>query len=348
MGIVQQNRLVPCPMITACDNLRFGPCLDIAAASSAGANPMLRLENQDNFLLVDTHGRAAFLSGQALQQHELAGWTTGHARLAVLDGMGGHGHGRQAAEAVVAGLLAIPPCQAMPELVAHLDALHARLQAGFADADPSDHARRPGTTLTLLELPPGQSPLLYHVGDSRLYEITADQVFPLTVDHVPATAFAMAGVLGEHEWWQQVHGEHRSHITQAFILGNAFANPAILSDPLFELSASTLPPFLRHLPDRRTLVLRPDAVYVLATDGFWACVDPHLWVARWPALLSRTGNARAMLDVLFEELCSKPPPGLHVDNLTAIVLRPVAPAASDRASARASDQASDQDNDTYA
>jgi len=316
-------------MITACDNLGFGPGLDIAAATSAGADPMLRLENQDNFLLIDMHGRAVFLSGQALQQHELAGWTAGHVRLAVLDGMGGHGHGRQAAEAVVAGLLAMPPCKAMPELVAHLDALHARLQAGFAGADAREHARRPGTTLTLLELPPGQSPMLYHVGDSRLYEITADRVFPLTVDHVPATAFAMAGVLGEQEWWQQVHGEHRSQIAQAFILGNAFANPAMLSDPLFELSAATLPPFLRHLPDRRTLVLRADAVYVLATDGFWACVDPHLWVSRWPALLSRAHNARGMLDVLFEALFSGPPPGLHIDNITAIVLRPVAPAEAE-------------------
>ena len=312
-------------MIAVDDKLRFGPHLDIAAATSAGADPVSPRENQDNFLLIDAHGRAAFLHGQALRQHDVAGWTAGHVRLAVLDGMGGHGHGRQAAEAVVVGLLAMPPCTAMAELAAHLDALHARLQAEFADAD--DHARRPGTTLTLLELAPGQNPLLYHVGDSRLYEITADRVCPLTVDHVPATAFAMAGVLGEHEWWQQVHGEHRSQIAQAFILGNAFANPAMLSDALYELSASTLPPFLCHLPDRRMLVLRPDAVYVLATDGFWACAEPHLWVGRWPALLSRARNARGISDALFEELFSKPPPGLQFDNLTAIVLRPVLAAA---------------------
>jgi serine/threonine protein phosphatase PrpC len=315
-------------MIAAPDNLRFGPNLDIAAATSAGADPGLQLENQDNFLLIDMDGRAVFLQAQALQQIDVADWTAGHVRLAVLDGMGGHGQGRQAAEAVVAGLLAIPPCLAMPELAARLDALHERLQREFADADAgaanNPSARRPGTTLTLLELPAGQPPLLYHVGDSRLYELTFDRVLPLTVDHVPATAFAMAGVLGEHEWWQQVHGEHRSQIAQAFILGNAFANPAMLSDPLYELSASTLPPFLRHLPDRRTLSLRPDAVYALATDGFWACFDPHLWVGRWPALLSRGRNAHEVIELLFEEISSKPPPGLHIDNLTAIVLRPVA------------------------
>ena len=309
-------------MIAAPDTLRFGPHLDIAAGTSAGADPAVPLENQDNFLLIDIHGHAAFMRGQALQQQQLAGWPAGHVRLAVLDGMGGHGQGRQAAEAVVAGLLDIPPCDSMAELAAHLDVLHAGLQLAFAGA--GDAGKRPGTTLTLLELPPGKAPLLYHVGDSRLYEITRERVFPLTVDHVPATAFAMAGVLGEQEWWQQVHGEHRSQIAQAFILGNAFANPAVLSDPLYELSPLTLPPFLRNLPDRRTLTLRADAVYVLASDGFWACAEPHLWVSRWPALLSRARNAHAMTELLFAEMTSNPPPGLHIDNLTAIVLRPVA------------------------
>jgi serine/threonine protein phosphatase PrpC len=303
------------------DRLQFGPHLDIAARTSAGANPALHLENQDNFLMIDGDGRAAFMRDQQPQQQNIASWRSGHVRLAVLDGMGGHGHGREAAEAVVAGLLTIPPCTDIVELAAHLDALHARLQVEFAGGDA---AKRPGTTLTLLEIAPGQPPLLYHVGDSRLYEVTAERVLPMTVDHVPATAFAMAGVLDQQEWWQQVHGEHRSQIAQAFILGNAFADPSRLSDELFELSTHTLPPFLRHLPDRRAITLRPDAVYILATDGFWACAQPHLWISRWPALLARGNNARAMADLLFDEMTTRPPPALHIDNLTAIVLRPIA------------------------
>jgi serine/threonine protein phosphatase PrpC len=303
------------------DRQQFGPHLDIAARTSAGANPALHLENQDNFLMIDGDGRAAFMRDQQPQQQNVAGWTSGHVRLAVLDGMGGHGHGREAAEAVVAGLLTIPPCTDIAALAAHLDALHARLQVEFAGGDAT---KRPGTTLTLLEIAPSQAPLLYHVGDSRLYEVTAEHVLPMTVDHVPATAFAMAGVLDQQEWWQQVHGEHRSQIAQAFILGNAFADPSRLSDPLFELSAHTLPPFLRHLPDRRAITLRPDAVYILATDGFWACAQPHLWISRWPALLAGGNNARAMADLLFEEMTTRPPPALHIDNLTAIVLRPTA------------------------
>jgi serine/threonine protein phosphatase PrpC len=308
-------------MIASPDSLRFGPRFDIAAGTSAGANPALKLENQDNFLLIDVEGRAVFMRDQEQREQQLAGWTHGHIRLAVLDGMGGHGRGREAAEAVVTGLLAIPPCNSIPELSDRLDALHAKLQQDFAGAN--DSAKRPGTTLTLLELPPGAAPLLYHVGDSRLYEITPERVSPMTVDHVPATAFAMAGVLGEQEWWQQVHGEHRSQIAQAFILGNAFANPAMLSDPLFELSPLNLPPYLSHLSDRRAIALRPDAVYALATDGFWACTEPQRWVSRWPQLLARGRSARAMAALLFDEMSAHPPPGLHIDNLTAIVLRPV-------------------------
>lgn len=291
---------------------------DIAAYSCASADPRSRLENQDNYLVIDTAGRAYYLQDQKPAAAAVHGWPAGHARVAVLDGMGGHGRGREAAEAVVAGLLSMPPCATLGELSAHLDALHTSLQRHFAGGD--DEGRRPGTTLTLLELRPGKAALLYHVGDSRLYEIGQDRVQPMTVDHVPATAYAMAGNLAEHEWWQQVHGEHRSHISQAFILGNAFSNPAMLSDPLFPLSPLNLPPFLYHLPDRRVLELAPGVTYVLATDGFWACADPCAWLDRWPALLAAQAGAREMVAALFEEMQAAPPPELHHDNLTAVIV----------------------------
>jgi serine/threonine protein phosphatase PrpC len=304
-------------MTSVPDSLRFGPRFDVAVRSAAGARAGSTQENQDNFLLIDTTGMACFLDGQLERRQQVQGWPPGHIRLAVLDGMGGHGHGREAAEAVVAGLLAIPACQSPDALASHLDVLHANLQRDFAGGD--DPAKRPGTTLTMLELPPGQAALLYHVGDSRLYRVTATRTTPLTIDHVPATACAMEGLLDEEQWWRQVHGEHRSQISQAFILGNAFANPSELSDPLYALSPQNLPPFLAHLPDRRALELDPDATYVLATDGFWACPAAQAWLARWPAIL--TGEARLAVDRLFDEIGAKPPPALHPDNITAIVLR---------------------------
>jgi len=298
----------------------FGPHLDVAARSRVGAGPLMRSENQDNFLLIDASGTAHFLFEQQPQTVVVSGWTAGHVRLAVLDGMGGHGHGREAAEAVVAGLLAIPAATDLDSLAAQLDALHARLLARFgADSDPEP---RPGTTLTMLDIAPGGPALLYHVGDSRLYKIAHGKVEVLTVDHVPATTFAMEGLLGEREWWQQVHAEHRPQISQAFILGNAFADPLSLSDELFALTSGKLPPYLAHLPDRRPVPLESDAVYVLATDGFWSCTDPLAQIARWPGLLSRHEGAGAMADALMAAMDDCPPGFLYPDNLSAIVIKP--------------------------
>src|SRR5579875_2734776 len=149
--------------------------LDVAACSRLGAGPRLREENQDNLVLIDVHGEAVCLHGGAARYQRLPGWRLGHARIAVLDGMGGHGHGREAAEAVAAGLLALPPCDTAGQLTRRLDLLHADLQRHFAGAS----GPRPGTTLTLLELRAGQGALLYHVGDSRLYEIAGARVAPL-------------------------------------------------------------------------------------------------------------------------------------------------------------------------
>lgn len=299
------------------DRPLFAPHLDVAARSAAGVAGVT-LENQDNFLLIDARGEARFLRGQEEQCLQIADWPAGHARIAVLDGMGGHGHGREAAEAAVTGLLEMAPCHSAEELAGRLDRLHARLQRQFA----SEPGPRPGTTLTLIEIRPHAQPLLYHVGDSRMYELDGERVTPLTVDHVPATAFAMQGLLGEDEWWHQVHGEHRPQISQAFILGDAISDPSALTDPLFELTPESLPAFLRHLHDRRAAELSPGKTYLLATDGFWACAEAYRWVARWPGILASSDSARAKIDALFREMDEHPPARLHHDNLTAVVIRP--------------------------
>lgn len=309
----------PAPMTRITDQLNFGPALDVAARSAASISKLQVPENQDNLLIIDADGGAVLLRNQQPHTARVPGWPQGHVRLAVLDGMGGHGYGRQAAEAVASSLLQIPACATVEELSTHLDQLHHELQRHFSRPNDHDTFRRPGTTLTLLEIPPGCAPMLYHAGDSRLYEVTPQAAMPLTVDHVPATAFAMHGLLGETEWQQQVHGEHRAQISQAYILGNAFANPQVLDDGLLPLDAANLPPFLRQLADRRVLSVRADATYLLATDGFWSCAHPQPWIARWPELLAKP--AGAALDALFEDYAANPPPQLHIDNLSAIAIR---------------------------
>lgn len=312
---------LPSDILSAFD---FDPRYDVAVASRRGSGQVQRPENQDNFVVIDFAGQASFLLGQEVRQAQAGGWPAGHGRVAVLDGMGGHGHGREAAEAVAAGLLGIPACHTAAELGRHLDVLHAELQRHFA----FEAGARPGTTLTMLELPAAGAPLLYHVGDSRLYEIGPEHAMPLTVDHVPATAAALAGRIDERAWWRQVHGAHAPQIAQAFILGNAFSTQSQLSDPLFELTPLNLPSWLCALPDRRVLRLREDACYLLATDGFWSCAAPDGFVGGWPGLLAGAPDAAAMVGRLFGAMDSAPPDGLHPDNLTALVLRPL-PAQAD-------------------
>lgn len=311
---------MPPALLDLLSAFQFAPRYDVAVASRRGSGTNQRAENQDNFVVIDFAGSAWHLLEQAPRRTQLAGWPAGHGRVAVLDGMGGHGHGREAAEAVAAGLLALPPCRTTVELSSQLDLLHARLQRQFA----GEPGARPGTTLTLLELPAGGQPLLYHVGDSRLYEISLECALPLTVDHVPATAAAMSGRIDEHAWRQQVHGAHSPQIAQAFILGNTFSHPSRLSAPLVELTPPMLPPWLRQLPDRRVLSLRPDCAYLLATDGFWSCAAPDRFVCRWPALLADAPTAAAMVARLFNALGETPPTGLQPDNLTALVVRALA------------------------
>ena len=303
-------------------DFRFAPAFDVAVASRVGCGPSTRAENQDNFVVIDFDGRACRLQDQQPVCVSVDGWPAGHGRLAVLDGMGGHGHGREAAEALAAALLEMAPCATLDELAGRLDAVHASLQMRFAPEGAS--AVRPGTTLTLLELPPDSAPLLYHVGDSRLYELDAMHAAAMTVDHVPATVAALAGRLDEAGWWRQVHGRHTPQIAQAFILGNAFADPARLSDPLFALTPHNLPCWLGHLADRRRLPLRPGAAYLLATDGFWSCTQPDGFVAGWPALVDGAPDAVTLVERLFSLLENDPPPGLQPDNLTALVVRPLA------------------------
>ena len=303
-------------------DFRFAPCFDVAVASRIGCGPTTRAENQDNFVVIDFDGRACRLQDQQPLCLTVDGWPAGHGRLAVLDGMGGHGHGREAAEALAAALLAMLPCATPEELGERLDVIHADLQARFAI--DGGGAARPGTTLTLLELRAGGAPLLYHVGDSRLYELDALRATPLSVDHVPATAAALAGRLDEAGWWRQVHGRHAPQIAQAVILGNAFADPARLSDPLFALTLDNLPCWLGHLADRRALPLRPGAAYLLATDGFWSCAQPDGFVAGWPALLHDGPDAATLVERLFGLLENDPPAGLQPDNLTALVVQPLA------------------------
>lgn len=123
--------------------------LEIAVRSLLSPTGHGREENQDNFLLIDGRGRARFLWREQETRLQLTGWPHGHRRLAVLDGMGGHSHGRDASEKAVEGLLALPAITELAQLSNELNHLHRRLYQEFQQA-----GLETGCTLIVLEIPP--------------------------------------------------------------------------------------------------------------------------------------------------------------------------------------------------
>jgi serine/threonine protein phosphatase PrpC len=297
--------------------------LDVDVRTLLCPTPNGRAENQDNYLLIDCQGQARYLQDQSEQCQQLPAWPSGHARLAVLDGMGGHSNGRQAAELTVQGLLQIPATSNLGALGEQLERLHAQLRQRM-----HRDGNEPGCTLTLIEVPPSGPARLFHVGDSRLYSINDDCVEYLTVDHIPATRFAMMRLINRDEWLQQTHVNPGYQISQAFILGNSLNMGNVsgnLDAGLFELHDGNLPSFLQGLGDRRELYLRSDQTYMLASDGLWHLQQPKPFIDQWPEVFQDDAqNALPLqLDDLFQRLqqVTQAEAQTRGDNCTAIAFR---------------------------
>jgi len=298
--------------------LDFGPRFAVACRSLVGPRGDIGQENQDNYLLVDVQGQAECLKDQQRHRFAVADWPAGQVRLALLDGVGGHGQGRQVAERIVEEIAGLPAFQTQADLNAALDALHHRIRQEFSGA-----AKAPGATLLLLEIPPERDPMLFHVGDSRLYAIDAQEALCLTVDHAPPTSYHLQGLIDAVEWQRQVHEENRSRISQAFGLGSSLRSPGILVPELLELSPDNLPPDLAAYADRRSVPLAEDRYYLLASDGFWTYPQPQEFIRRWPEILCARPQPRIdyLLDDLFEAHILASGDLADVDNSTAILLR---------------------------
>lgn len=272
--------------------------LEIAVRSLRSPTGRGRRENQDNYLIINGAGHARWLWNEQETTLCLPHWPPGHWRLALLDGMGGHSHGRETAEKTIEGLLYLAATTDLAQVSKGLEALHRQLRRQF-----QAEGFQTGCTLILLEIPAEGPALLFHVGDSRLYAASADEVRCLTVDHVPATHLAMLGLMGSAQWSQQVHGQANSQISQAFALGSTLGvikpRPDAITEELFELHEGNLPLFLRGLGDRRTLELEPGWVYLLASDGLWHLSDPQAFIRHWPRLL---GDVERPLEELADRL----------------------------------------------
>ncbi|MHB1184221.1 MAG: PP2C family protein-serine/threonine phosphatase [Desulfobulbia bacterium] len=292
--------------------------LEIAVRSVASPCADEAVENEDNYLLINGEGRVETLLNQKRYVGRLADWPANHMRLAVLDGVGGHGQGRLIAERIVAELIALPAFTSQEALNKALDAVHRRIQIEFSGSALSP----PGATLLLLEVPPSGPAFLFHVGDSRMFALHQEGMELLTVDHSPPTAFALQGLLGEDEWRRQVLGENRSAISQAFGMGSLLNGSGGLQPGLIELISERMPGFLTHLPDRRCLMLEPGKSFLMATDGLWTYQDPLRFLGGLTALMSESqDDLNEFADSIVHEHCQASRNERRDDNTTFILFR---------------------------
>jgi len=304
----------PCPEESAAKRRIM---VAVRSIASPVGNPAA--ENEDNYLLIDGDGRVESLRNQKRHRGRLADWPKNHRRLAVLDGVGGHGRGRLLTERVVEELIALLAFNSQEALNQALDRLHLQIRAEFA---PPAGGRQPGATLLLIEIPPSGPAFLYHVGDSRLFALRPEGVELLTVDHSPPTVSALQGLLDEEEWRRQVLGECRSAISQAFGMGSRLASTETMSADLVELGAEQLPGFLSHLPDRRSLPLAPGSLFLLATDGLWSYRQPLRFLTALSAMLD--GDQRdlaALADRMLDGHCLASRDERRHDNTSFILFR---------------------------
>ena len=312
------------------ETLNFGARIEVGARSLMGNQLPVRRENEDNFVLVDATGRAVWMEQQAEVSTANTDWTPGHVRLAMLDGLGGHGLGREVAETIARHVATLPPFVDVEAMSEALDILHSEIFAEFANRGTRGH---PAATLIVLDIPPQGDALLFHVGDSRLYRVPLPGDTPveqLTIDHVEATTAYRVNKLSLEAWRDRTQYGSGAALAQAFGCLSTLDNPAEGSMALCRLRADDLPAAIAHLEDRRALKLDPDAVYFLGTDGWWATTESPEWLARWPALLNQPGRPMPYaLDDLVTELLLHPPADLKQDNTTAIAfrLRPQSPTA---------------------
>jgi serine/threonine protein phosphatase PrpC len=307
------------PTLTA---LPAGP--DWAAHSIASPLGRSGVKNEDNFVVIGPQGDAQWLhEGLPVGKHQ-ENWPAGHLRMAVLDGVGGHGRGGEISEWVAAQLAATPAFSSQQVMWNVLDDLHHKARAAFSADTPGkgDAAPLPGTTLLVLEVPPTGLAWLYHVGDSRLWVERGEGLELLTVDHCPSTGRALRGELDLGQWQEEVLHQNHRPISQAFGLGSTLFEPESLCTELTPLDGRSLPSFLHGMPDRRSIHLSAGSLVLLATDGLWCFDRPMPFLTCMDDLLSaRTVSAVELSNQLRTAHRSAASGQRRCDNTTMVIYR---------------------------
>jgi len=185
-------------------HIRYGRATDVG---------MVRTENQDALgMLPDDGGTLADVGGVLF---------------VVADGMGGHRAGRRASELAVSTLLASYQPSGASEIPAALrTAVNKANERVYEEGSSSPAYNGMGTTCTVLVLQ-GTSAYVAHVGDSKVYLVTPEQITQVTVDHSRVWELYLRGVITREQ--ARMHPE-RNLLTRA--LGQNLEMTTDLTGPL--------------------------------------------------------------------------------------------------------------------
>ncbi|MDI6746644.1 MAG: protein phosphatase 2C domain-containing protein [Rhodocyclaceae bacterium] len=188
------------------------------------------------------------IGGRANNEDRLGYRYTSETLIMVLaDGMGGHGHGDLAAEAVVRSVIAAFELQAQPRLADP----YGFLVEAMTDAHAAIHAQvgmrmlvdQPRTTCVICIVQDGIA-IWAHAGDSRLYVLRHGRLLSRTRDHSRVQAMIDDGLLAEDE--------ARIHPARNILTGCLGGDQT----PRFDLSRKT--------------PLKSGDIVLLCSDGVWA------------------------------------------------------------------------------
>ena len=269
---------------------------DLSAKSEAG----MREENQDNYLLVYPDGKCEYLKNETTQQNRINNWPIGCVRMAVADGMGGHDFGRQAAEAVINGLLELPFQSNPQELKEALLTIHRKLYKQFYNG-----AKTPGSTLVMADITANGQAVIANIGDSRIYLYSSRGWYQLSRDHT-IIEFAYRDNEIKFEDYSNYIQQNTGQIAQAMGFGSS--GIIVNEDGLKRR---------KHIEDLRidvgldvkTINLQEGDVLLLASDGIW---DNQEKYSPSDIEISSTKN---IADELFERAKNSN----SRDNMTALV-----------------------------
>lgn len=211
---------------------------------------------------------------------------------AVADGMGGHAAGDVASSTAIATLdRMVGPVRHGGDVAARtrelVEATRAANAAILDDAEREPERAGMGTTLSILSvLPTGDTYLIAHVGDSRVYQLRGDVLTQLTVDHTWVQRQVELGKLSPRR--ARVH-------PYASVLTHALGVPE------------------EERIDTLMGAVRPDDLYLLCSDGLTTVLEDRVI----GEILSRGGALERIADELIAVANQEGGP----DNITVVLVR---------------------------